>query len=40
MIEVDEASRIVERGSHAELVAHNGVYADLFRHWSANTKAS
>jgi ABC-type multidrug transport system fused ATPase/permease subunit len=29
-------SRVAERGSHKELVARNGRYAELRRSWTAN----
>jgi putative ABC transport system ATP-binding protein len=37
---VFDAGRIVERGTHAALVKRGGVYADLYKHWTANTRAS
>jgi putative ABC transport system ATP-binding protein len=37
---VFDEGRIVERGSHDELVAHGGVYADLYEHWTANTRTA
>jgi len=33
---VVDAGRVVQRGSHAELVAVPGRYAELHRSWSAN----
>jgi len=35
---VFDQGRIVERGSHDDLVARGGVYADLYEHWTANTR--
>lgn len=37
---VFDRGRIVERGTHAELVAAHGVYASLYRSWLGNTRAS
>jgi putative ABC transport system ATP-binding protein len=37
---VFDAGRIVEVGSHEELVGNGGVYAQLYRSWTANTRAS
>jgi putative ABC transport system ATP-binding protein len=36
---VFDQGRIVEQGTHDELVAHGGVYAGLYEHWTANTRA-
>lgn len=35
---VFDAGRVVERGTHAELVAAGGVYAGLFRSWLGNVR--
>lgn len=37
---VFDAGRIVEAGSHDELVAAGGVYAKLYRSWTANTRTN
>jgi ABC-type multidrug transport system fused ATPase/permease subunit len=34
---VMEDARLVEEGTHAELVAADGVYAGLYRSWMATT---
>jgi hypothetical protein len=34
---VFDAGHLVERGSHAELVALGGRYAELYRSWLGNT---
>ncbi|MCU1429517.1 MAG: transporter ATP-binding protein [Actinomycetia bacterium] len=39
LVLVFDAGRIVEQGTHAELVEHGGVYAGLYRSWTANTRA-
>src|SRR5262249_29800159 len=36
---VFDRGRIVERGTHGELVALGGVYASLYRSWLGNTRA-
>jgi ABC-type multidrug transport system fused ATPase/permease subunit len=36
---VFDAGRIVERGTHDELVAAGGVYAQLHRTWLGNVRA-
>jgi ATP-binding cassette, subfamily B, bacterial len=36
---VFDAGRLVEQGTHAELVAHGGVYAGLYRSWLGNVGA-
>jgi putative ABC transport system ATP-binding protein len=40
LVLVFDAGRIVEQGTHAELVARGGVYADLYAHWTANTRST
>jgi ATP-binding cassette subfamily B protein len=37
---VFDAGRIVESGSHEQLVAEGGVYARLYRSWTANTRTA
>jgi ABC-type multidrug transport system fused ATPase/permease subunit len=37
---VFDNGRIVERGTHAELVARGGVYSGLYDSWLGNTRAS
>ncbi len=37
LVLVFDAGRLVERGSHDELVALGGRYADLYRSWLGNT---
>lgn len=37
---VFDRGRIVERGTHAELVAAGGVYASLYQSWLGNTRAA
>jgi putative ABC transport system ATP-binding protein len=39
LVLVFDAGSIVEQGTHAELVEHGGVYAGLYRSWTANTRA-
>jgi putative ABC transport system ATP-binding protein len=36
---VFDQGRIVEQGTHSELVGTGGVYAGLYEHWTANTRA-
>lgn len=38
LVVVVDAGRIVEQGSHAELVAAGGVYHDLYASWLGNTR--
>jgi ATP-binding cassette, subfamily B, bacterial len=38
MVLVFDQGRIVERGSHAELVARGGTYAGLYESWLGNTR--
>jgi putative ABC transport system ATP-binding protein len=40
LVLVFDAGRIVEQGTHAQLVAAGGVYADLDAHWTANTRTA
>lgn len=37
---VFDAGRIVERGTHADLVASGGVYARLYESWLGNVRAT
>ena len=37
---VVDAGRIVQVGSHAELVAEGGVYGRLYESWLGNTRAA
>jgi putative ABC transport system ATP-binding protein len=37
---VFDQGRIVERGAHDDLIAAGGVYADLYEHWTANTRTA
>jgi ABC-type multidrug transport system fused ATPase/permease subunit len=39
LILVFDAGRIVEQGTHDELVAAGGVYAGLYSSWLGNTRA-
>ena len=39
LVVVVDAGRIVERGTHAELVAAGGVYGALYASWLGNTRA-
>jgi ATP-binding cassette, subfamily B, bacterial len=38
LVLVFDQGRIVERGSHAELVAAGGTYAGLYESWLGNTR--
>ena len=38
LVLVVDAGEIVERGTHAELVAAGGVYAGLYESWLGNTR--
>jgi putative ABC transport system ATP-binding protein len=40
LVLVFDAGLLVERGSHAELVAHGGVYAGLYESWVGNTQSA
>jgi putative ABC transport system ATP-binding protein len=40
LVVVFDRGRIVERGTHAELVAAGGVYASLYRSWLGNTSSA
>jgi putative ABC transport system ATP-binding protein len=40
LVLVFDAGRLVEQGSHPELVALGGVYADLYTSWIGNTQAT
>jgi putative ABC transport system ATP-binding protein len=40
LVLVFDAGRIVEQGTHAQLLEHGGVYADLYAHWTANTRTA
>ena len=35
---VFDAGRLVEQGTHAELLARGGVYAGLYASWLGNTR--
>jgi putative ABC transport system ATP-binding protein len=37
---VFDAGRIVQQGTHAELVAEGGVYGRLYESWLGNTRAA
>jgi ATP-binding cassette subfamily B protein len=39
LVLVFDAGLLVERGTHAELIAHGGVYAGLYESWVGNTQA-
>jgi ABC-type multidrug transport system fused ATPase/permease subunit len=38
LVVVVDAGRVVEQGTHAELVTAGGVYAHLFESWLGNTR--
>jgi ATP-binding cassette, subfamily B, bacterial len=38
LVLVVDAGAVVERGTHAELVAAGGVYAGLYASWLGNTR--
>jgi ATP-binding cassette subfamily B protein len=37
---VFDRGRVVERGSHRELIAAGGVYAGLYESWLGNTRTA
>jgi putative ABC transport system ATP-binding protein len=40
LVVVFDAGRVVQQGSHAELLAQGGVYGRLYESWLGNTRAA